>query len=67
MYLSTNPARGAEGAFDDTFVNLGRLKGNVGDQNYEIPAGTDLGGLTTVVIWCDRFNSAFGAADLEAA
>ena len=67
VYLSANPAGGAEGAFDDKFVNLGRLKGNIGDQNYDIPAGTDVAGLTTVVIWCDRFNSAFGAADLKGA
>jgi hypothetical protein len=67
LYLTTNPAAGDEGAFDDEFVNLGRLKGNQGDQNYELPAGTDLGRLATVVIWCDRFNSAFGAADLRVA
>jgi hypothetical protein len=64
LYVTTNPSAGDEGAFDDDFVNLGRLKGNQGDQNYELPAGTDLDRFTTVVIWCDRFNSAFGAADL---
>ena len=64
LYLGTNPADGNEGAFDDDFVNLGRLKGNQGDQNYDIPAGTDLDRHSTVVIWCDRFDSAFGAADL---
>jgi hypothetical protein len=30
------------GTFDDDYVNLGRLKGNRGDQNYELPANTDL-------------------------
>jgi hypothetical protein len=65
LYLTTNPASGDEGAFDDEHVNLGRLKGNQGDQNYELPAGTDLARFGTVVIWCDRFNSAFGAADLD--
>jgi hypothetical protein len=43
---------------------LGRLKGNQGDQNYDLPADTDLEGVPTVVIRCDRFNAAFGAADL---
>ena len=62
LYLSTNPADGEEQAFDDEFVNLGRLKGNQGDQNYELPAGVDLDRFSSVVIWCDRFNSAFGAA-----
>jgi hypothetical protein len=64
LYLTTNPAGGDEGAFDDDHVNLGRLKGNQGDQNYDLPPGTDLTRHTTIVIWCDRFNSAFGAADL---
>lgn len=64
LYLSTNPAGGDEGAFDDDYIDLGRLKGNQGDQNYDLPADTDLSRFSTVVIWCDRFNSAFGAADL---
>jgi hypothetical protein len=67
VYLTSNPATGDEGAFDDDYVDLGRLKGNLGDQNYDLPAGTDLGRFATVVIWCDRFDSAFGAADLTIA
>jgi hypothetical protein len=66
LYLSANRADGPEGAFDDDYVSLGRLKGNQGDQNYDVPAGVDLSKLGTVVIWCDRFDSAFGAADLTA-
>ncbi len=65
VYLSANPAAGPEGAFDDTYVDLGSLKGNVGDQNYEVPAGVDVANYTSVVIWCDRFDAAFGAADLS--
>lgn len=67
VYLSANPASGDEAAFDDDVVNLGRLKGNQGDQNYELPADVDLARFASVVIWCDRFDSAFGAADLMAA
>ena len=65
LYLTTNRANGDEGAFDDEFVNLGRLKGNQGDQNYDLAADADLARFRTVVIWCDRFNSPFGAADLS--
>ena len=65
LYLGANPADGDEGAVDDDYVDLGRLKGNQGDQIYDLPEGTDLERLATVVIWCDRFNSAFGAADLS--
>jgi pentapeptide MXKDX repeat protein len=46
-------------------LELGKLKGNEGDQNYEIPAGTDLTKFRTVSIYCQRFNANFGAAPLE--
>lgn len=46
-------------------VELGSLKGNEGDQNYEIPAGTDLAKFQTVSIYCERFNANFGAAPLQ--
>ncbi|MGW0559852.1 DM13 domain-containing protein [Streptomyces sp. NPDC003016] len=53
--------------FDDgTYVSLGKLKGNKGDQNYALPTGLDLKGLTSVSIWCDRFDVSFGAAELTA-
>jgi hypothetical protein len=46
-------------------VELGMLKGNEGDQNYEVPDGTDLSKFQTVSIYCERFNANFGAAPLE--
>lgn len=46
------------------FVDLGGLKGNVGDQNYEVPEGLDLGRYRAVSIWCRRFSVNFGAAPL---
>ena len=46
-------------------LELGKLKGNEGDQNYEIPTGTDLTKFRTVSIYCERFNANFGAAPLE--
>ena len=64
VYLTTNPPDGPGGAFDDDFVDLGDLQGNVGDQNYEIPPGVDLTVHDTVVIWCVRFSSPFGEATL---
>ena len=50
---------------DTARVELGKLKGNEGDQNYEIPTGTDLSKFQTVSIYCERFNANFGAAPLE--
>jgi len=46
-------------------VDLGPLKGNEGDQNYTIPAGTDLSKYKAVSIFCERFSVNFGAAPLE--
>lgn len=66
VYLTRADAAADAGAFgvDGDFVNLGRLKGNVGEQNYEIPIDVDLSEFDTVVVWCDRFSVAFTAADL---
>lgn len=50
---------------DEGFVSLGRLKGNIGAQNYELPAGTDLGRYHSVVIYCQRFHVVFATATLE--
>ena len=46
-------------------VERGKLKGNEGDQNYDIPAGTDLNKFRAVSIYCERFNANFGTAPLE--
>ena len=51
--------------FDDgAHLDLGALKGNKGDQNYEIPAGANLAGYSSVSIWCARFAVSFAAAEL---
>lgn len=57
VYLST-------GKEASDIVNLGRLKGNIGNQNYEIPIGTDLSKHNTVLIWCKAFSTLFGSAQL---
>ena len=49
------------------FIDLGDLKGNVGDQNYELGADLDLARYSEVSIWCVRFGAGFGSADLVAA
>jgi len=59
VYLST-------GKDASDIVNLGRLKGNIGNQHYEIPAGTDLTKYDTVLIWCRAFSVLFGSAELSA-
>jgi hypothetical protein len=49
------------------FVELGRLKGTDGDQNYDLPADLDLGKYRAVTIWCKRFSVNFGTAPLTPA
>ncbi len=63
VWLTDQPSGGEWGSYDDgRYVRLGELKANRGNQNYEIPADADLAGLTSVVVWCDRFDVAFGTA-----
>ena len=46
------------------FIDLGSLKGNIGDQNYDLPANADLAKYRAVTIWCKRFSVNFGTAPL---
>ena len=46
-------------------VELGPLKGNQGDQNYDLPASVDLQKYDAAVIYCERFHAVFGVAKLE--
>lgn len=52
-------------ADDGSFIDLGDLKGNIGDQNYEIPTTVDLDVHNKVEIWCVRFDVEFGNAVLN--
>jgi hypothetical protein len=47
------------------FVDLGSLKGNIGDQNYEVPSNVDLSKYRAATIWCKRFSVNFGTAPLN--
>ncbi|SRR6266496_2202320 len=46
-------------------VELGALKGNQGDQNYDLPAAVDLNQYQAVAIYCEGFHAIFGVARLE--
>jgi Electron transfer DM13 len=57
---STNVAR-------TMFVDLGRLKAFKGSQNFDIPAGVDIGKFGSVVIWCEQFGVLISPARLSPA
>lgn len=59
----TPPDRGNRDYGD--YLDLGSLKANHGNQNYPIPAGTDLTRFKSAVIWCRRFTVGFGVAPLS--
>jgi hypothetical protein len=67
VYLSSKTPAGSDDwhGYDQDFVDLGPLKGNVGDQNYAIPADVDLDRYSTAVVWCRRFEVGFAAATLS--
>ena len=52
-------------ALADGSIHLGALKGNVGDQNYQLPPGTELApGAYTALVWCEAFSVEFVGATI---
>jgi hypothetical protein len=65
VYLVAAPdAKDNDTVTNAGFVELGSLKGNIGDQNYDVPANVDLTKYKAVTIWCKRFSVNFGTAPL---
>ncbi|MEO1204569.1 MAG: DM13 domain-containing protein, partial [Pseudomonadota bacterium] len=63
VYLAKHPMpKSADDVIDGGFLKLGELKGNVGNQNYELPEGTDVDDYGSVVIWCELFDVLFSPA-----
>jgi hypothetical protein len=65
VYLvAANDANDDETVTKAGFYHLSALKGNKGDQNYDIPATIDCSKYKSVTIWCRRFGKNFGTAPL---
>jgi hypothetical protein len=65
VYLvAAKDASDSESVKQAGFVELGALKGNIGDQNYEISSDLDLSKYRAVTIWCKRFGVNFATAPL---
>jgi hypothetical protein len=68
VYLvAANDATDAETVKKAGFVEIAPLKGNIGDQNYQLPASLDLSKYHAVTIWCQRFSVNFATAPLTPA
>lgn len=67
VYLTAREVdKGNDAIKEVGFIDLGSMKGNKGDQNYDIPADVDLNKYKNVTIWCARFGVNFGEASLAA-
>ena len=65
VYLvASDDAKDNEAVTKAGFIDVGSLKGNIGDQNYDLPANADLTKYRAVTIWCKRFSVNFGTAPL---
>jgi hypothetical protein len=64
--VAADDAKDAASVEKAGFVDLGVIKGNIGDQNYTLASDLDLTKYRAVSIWCKRFSVNFGAAPLRA-
>lgn len=67
VFLSPHPPEGDDSIYGTDELELGLLKGNIGDQIYEVPADVDLSRYQSVVLWCEQFSVGFGVAGLTPA
>ena len=69
VWLSAGPViEGRDGWFtagDHDHLDIAPIKGNRGNQVYDLPAGTDPSQWSAVVLWCEDFSVSFGAAELS--
>ena len=65
--VAADDAKDAASVEKAGFVDLGVIKGNIGDQNYTLGSDLDLAKYRAVSIWCKRFSVNFGAAALRPA
>ena len=68
VWLSAHPDPGKSAdVAENAWLSLGQLKGNVGDQAYQVPEGTNVSAFKSVVIWCEQFGVLFSPAALAPA
>ena len=65
IYLSRDPQPLVPAQIGADFLDLGRLKGNIGDQSYLLPEGHDLTIYKSAVIYCRQFDEVITVATLR--
>jgi hypothetical protein len=65
--IAANDAKDTTSVAKNPHIELGKLKGNQGSQNYDVPENVDLSKYQVVSIWCNRFSVNFAAAPLTVA
>jgi hypothetical protein len=63
VFLAGNPAPTSQADLGD-YLELSSLKASTGNQEYEIPAGTDLSQINSIVIYCKPFQVIISTATL---
>jgi len=63
--VAAKDASDSETVLDASFLNLGPLKGNKGNQTYELPAEFDPEKYRAISVWCRRFSVNFAMAPLR--
>lgn len=67
VWLSAHPdPMSSSDVSENPWISLGQLKGNIGNQAYAVPEGTDISIYNSVVIWCEQFGVLFSPAALAA-
>jgi hypothetical protein len=64
VILTKHPSPADRSDVGEDYIDLGSLKGNLGNQNYEIPDDVDLSDYQSVVIYCVPFHVVFATATL---
>ena len=67
VLVSPHPNPQSRGDISDAgYIELDKLKGNVGNQNYFFPEGEDPANYNSVIIYCKPFRVVFSVAALDA-
>ena len=65
MLVKKKGLKNSDDVKNSSFVELQPLKGNIGNQNYQLPAGLKVEDYGSVVVWCKQFGVLFASAELN--